>query len=256
MEGGLFVLVVIVGIYVLSCLKVIQEYERGIKFTLGKYVGVMPPGLRIVIPVIQSFQKVDLRVKTLDVPGQECVTKDNISVHVNAVMYYRIITAENAVLEVESYAYATSQLAQTTMRNLVGQVELDQLLSQREELSDRIREIVDKATEIWGIRVETVELKDVVIPEDMKRMIGKQAEAERERRAVIIKAEGERIAAENLVLAAKQLSSVDGALHLRTLSTINDISSDQSNTIVFFVPIEALKALSAVGGDDTRKLTM
>lgn len=250
------VLLVIVGIYILACLKVIQEYERGIKFTLGKYVGIMGPGLRVVIPVVQTYQQVDLRVKTVDVPGQECVTKDNISVHVNAVLYYRIAAAEKAILEVESYAYATSQLAQTTMRNVVGEVELDELLSQREQISHRIREIVDHATDPWGIKVETVELKDVIIPEDMKRTIAKQAEAERERRAVIIKAQGERVAAENLVLAAKQLSQTDGALHLRTLHSLNDLSSDQSNTVVFAIPIEVLKALSAIGEMHEKRMTM
>ena len=200
--------------------------------------------------------KVDLRVKTVDVPGQECVTRDNISVHVNAVLYYRIGTAERAILEVESYSYATSQLAQTTMRNVVGEVELDELLQQREQISERIAEIVDRATDPWGIKVETVELKDVIIPEDMKRTIAKQAEAERERRAVIIKAEGERVATENLVLAAKQLSTADGALHLRTLHTINDLSSDQSNTLVFMVPIEVLRALAALGDRRDTGMTM
>lgn len=256
MEPFSVFLLIIAAVFILACLKVIQEYERGIKFTLGKYAGVMPPGLRIVIPVIQTFQKVDLRVKTVDVPGQECVTRDNISVHVNAVLYYRIGTAERAILEVESYSYATSQLAQTTMRNVVGEVELDELLSQREQISERIAEIVDRATDPWGIKVETVELKDVIIPEDMKRTIAKQAEAERERRAVIIKAEGERVAAENLVLAAKQLSTADGALHLRTLHTINDISSDQSNTLVFVVPIEVLRALAALGDRRDTGMTM
>ncbi len=255
MEGLVFLIVVVV-VFVLSSLKVIQEYERGIKFTFGKYVGIMEPGLRVIVPVVQTYQKVDLRVKTVDVPGQECVTKDNISVHVNAVLYYRISSAEQSVLEVESYAYATSQLAQTTMRNVVGEVELDQLLSQREQISERIRQVVDERTDPWGIKVETVELKDVIIPDDMKRTIAKQAEAERERRAVIIKADGERIAAENLVLAAKQLSTADGALHLRTLHSLNDLSSDNSNTVVFALPIEVLKAVTKLGEGAGKNLTM
>lgn len=251
--GGFVFLIIIVGLYILSSLKVIQEYERGIKFTFGKYVGVMNPGLRVVLPIVQGYQKVDLRVKTVDVPGQECVTRDNISVHVNAVLFYRIAAAEKAVLDVESYAYATSQLAQTTMRNIVGEVELDELLANREQISERIREIVDKQTDPWGVKVETVELKDVIIPEDMKRTIAKQAEAERERRAVIIKAEGERIAADNLVAAAKLLSQADGALHLRTLHSINDLSSDQSNTVIFAIPIEVLKAVASLGDYDPGK---
>jgi len=256
MTGFATFLIFLVVAILLSSFKVIQEYERGIKFTFGKYVGIMNPGLRVVVPAIQGYQKVDLRVKTVDVPGQECVTKDNISVHVNAVLYYRIASAEKSILEVESYAYATSQLAQTTMRNVVGEVELDELLSQREQISNRIREIVDAQTDPWGIKVETVELKDVIIPEDMKRTIAKQAEAERERRAVIIKAEGERIAAENLVLAAEQLSATDGALHLRTLHSLNDLSSDQSNTVVFTVPIEILKAVAKLGEGQGKHLTM
>jgi regulator of protease activity HflC (stomatin/prohibitin superfamily) len=247
---------ILVGLYILSCLKIIQEYERGIKFTLGKYSGIMSPGLRVIIPVVQSYQRVDMRVKTVDVPGQDCVTKDNISVHVNAVQYYRINDAEKAILKVESYPYATSQLAQTTMRNVVGQVELDELLSQRDAISARIQQIVDAQTEPWGIMVQTVELKDVVIPEDMKRTIAKQAEAERERRAVIIKAEGEKIAAENLVLAAKQLSSTAGALHLRTLSTITDVSGDDSNTLIFALPLEVLRAIGSLGTENKPGTTM
>lgn len=253
---GLVVLLVIVVIIVLSSLKVITEYERGIKFTFGKYVGIMEPGLKVVVPGVQTFQKVDMRVKTVDVPGQECVTKDNISVHVNAVLYYRIANAEKSILEVESYAYATTQIAQTTMRNVVGEVELDQLLSEREDISERIRAIVDQHTDPWGIDVVTVELKDVLIPEDMQRTIAKQAEAERERRAVIIKAEGERVAAKNLVLAAKQLSEADGALHLRTLHSLNDLSSDESNTVVFALPIEVLKAVTNIGKQRDSGVTM
>jgi regulator of protease activity HflC (stomatin/prohibitin superfamily) len=237
---------VVVVIFILICLRVIQQYERGIKFTFGRYSGIMEPGLRFIIPLVQSYQKVDLRVKTVDVPGQDCVTKDNVSVHVNAVLYYRITDPTKSVLEVESYAYATSQLAQTTMRNVVGQVELDQLLSQREQVSAHIRDIVEAQTDPWGIRVETAELKDIVLPEEMKRVIAKQAEAERERRAVIIRAEGERIAADNLVLAARQLSGVEGGLHLRTLNALTDLSSDQSNTVVLCVPVEVLRAIQSL----------
>jgi regulator of protease activity HflC (stomatin/prohibitin superfamily) len=238
---------VVLLILIMASLKVIQQYERGVRFTLGRYGGLMDPGLRFLIPGIQTYQKVDLRVKVTDVPGQDCVTKDNVSVHVNAVLFYQITTAEKPVLEVESYAYATSQLAQTTMRNVVGQVELDNLLSQRDQIAERIREIVDTQTEPWGIVVKAVELKDVLLPEEMKRIIAKQAEAERERRAVIIRAEGERIAAENLALAARQLTSVEGGLHLRTLNALTDLSSDQSNTVVLAIPIEILRAMGHEG---------
>ena len=214
---------------------------------LGKYIGLMNPGWRLVFPIVQSYQKVDLRVKAVDVPNQEAITKDNISVGVNAVIYYKVAEADKAILEVENFYYAISQLAQTTMRNVVGQVDLDELLSQRDRVSENIRKIIDDATDPWGIKVLNVELKDIVLPEEMKRVIGKQAEAEREKRAIIIKAEGEVIAAGNMAKAAETLASSRGALHLRTLQSINDISSDQSNTIVFAVPLEILRAFEKFG---------
>ena len=214
---------------------------------LGKYIGKMKPGWRLVLPIIQSYQKVDLRVKAVDVPNQEAITRDNISVGVNAVIYYKVQDADRAILEVENFYYATSQLAQTTMRNVVGQVDLDDLLSQRDRVSENIRSIIDKATDPWGIKVDAVELKDIVLPEEMKRVISKQAEAEREKRAIIIKAEGEVMAANNMAKAAETLSLSKGALHLRTLQSINDISSDQSNTIVFAIPLEILRAFEKFG---------
>jgi regulator of protease activity HflC (stomatin/prohibitin superfamily) len=186
--------------------------------------------------------KVDIRVKAVDVPNQEAITKDNISVGINAVIYYRVDDVSKAVLEVEDYFYAISQLAQTTMRNIVGSVDLDTLLSERDNVSNQIKTIVDKLTDPWGIKVDNVDLKDVSLPEDMKRVIAKQAEAEREKRAVITKAEGEVIASTNLAKAAKTLSASSGALHLRTLSTLNDLSSDQSNTVIFAIPLEVLRA--------------
>ncbi|MDP1834051.1 MAG: slipin family protein [Candidatus Moranbacteria bacterium] len=236
----------VIGIVIfvlLISIKQINQYQRGVKFTLGRYTGIMDPGWRIVLPVFQSYQKIDMRIKAVDVPNQEAITKDNISVSVNAVIYYKVKSAEKAIIEVENFYYAVSQLAQTTMRNVVGEVNLDELLSNRDAIAEKIRLIVDKATDAWGIEVHSVELKDVTLPEEMKRVIGKQAEAEREKRSVIIKAEGEVIAAENLAKAAKTLSSSDGALHLRTLSTLNDLSSDQSNTVIFAIPIEVLRAL-------------
>jgi regulator of protease activity HflC (stomatin/prohibitin superfamily) len=241
------IILVIAAVILLASIKQINQYERGVKFTIGKFTGMMDPGWRLVIPVFQSYQKIDMRVRAVDVPDQEAITKDNISVTVNAVIYYKISHAEKAILEVENVYYAVSQLAQTTMRNVVGEVDLDELLSNRDAIAERIRGIVDQATDIWGVKVSSVELKDVTLPEDMKRVIGKQAEAEREKRSVIIKAEGEVIAAENLAKAATILSSADGALHLRTLNTINDVSSDQSNTIIFATPIEALQALGRIG---------
>jgi regulator of protease activity HflC (stomatin/prohibitin superfamily) len=227
---------------VLISLRQINQYERGVMFTMGRYSGTKNPGWRIVWPIFQMMKKVDMRVKAVDVPEQEAITKDNISVKINAVIYYNVSDAAKAVIEVEDFRYAVSQLAQTTMRNAAGEVTLDELLSNREEISKKIQTVVDVASDPWGIKVGNVELKDVVLPEDMKRTIAKQAEAEREKRAVIIKAEGEVIAAENITKAANTLSSAPGALHLRTLQTLNDLSSDQSNTIVLAVPLEVLRA--------------
>jgi regulator of protease activity HflC (stomatin/prohibitin superfamily) len=243
----LYTLGVIILLFILMGLKVIKEYERGILFTFGKYTRQMKAGLKFVIPVVQTFQRVDLRVKAVDVPDQEAMTKDNISTKINAVIYYKVSNAEKAILEVEHYMYAISQLAQTTMRNVVGEVELDDLLAKRDKVSAKIQTIVDQATDPWGIKVNAVDLKDIVLPQDMKRVIGKQAEAEREKRAVIIKAEGEVIASSNMAKAASIMSTASGALHLRTLQSLNDISSDKSNTIVFALPIEVLRAFEGLG---------
>jgi len=231
---------------VLISLRQVNQYERGVMFTMGRYGGTRSPGWRIVWPIFQGMRKVDIRVKAVDVPEQEAITKDNISVKINAVIYYKVSDAAKAVIEVENFRYAVSQLAQTTMRNAAGEVTLDELLSNREEISAKIQTVVDKASDPWGIKVENVELKDVTLPEDMKRTIGKQAEAEREKRAVIIKAEGEVIAAENMAKAATTLATANGALHLRTLQTLNDLSSDQSNTVVFAIPLEILRAFEGL----------
>ncbi len=244
--------VILVAI-ILASIQQINQYQRGVKFTMGRYTGIMMPGWRLVIPIFQMAKKVDMRIKAVDVPDQEAITKDNISVRVNAVIYYRVRDAEKAIIEVENFYYAVSQLAQTTMRNVVGEVNLDELLSNREEVAEKIRGIVDKATDAWGIEIQSVELKDVILPEEMKRVIGKQAEAEREKRSVIIKAEGEVIAAENLAKAANILSASSGALHLRTLNTINDLSSDQSNTVIFAVPLEVLRAFERFNRKDKEK---
>ena len=221
----------------------VNQYEKGIKFTFGKFSSVMEPGWRLVIPIVQSYEKVDVRVKAVDVPDQNAITRDNVSVKVNAVIYYKVSDAPKAIIEVENFRYAISQYAQTTMRNIVGEVTLDELLSSRDKIADRIREIVDKETDAWGLKVNNVELKDVSLPADMERTMGKQAEAEREKRAVIINSEGELAASENIAKAAQILAAVPGSLHLRTLQSINDMSSDQSNTVVYMVPVEALKAL-------------
>lgn len=235
---------------VIISIRQINQYERGVKFTLGKFTGMMEPGWRIVLPIIQSYQKVDVRTKAVDVPDQNAITRDNVSVRVNAVIYYKVSDSSKAILEVEDFRYAISQYAQTTMRNIVGEATLDELLANRDKIADRIRVIVDKETDAWGLKVQNVELKDVSLPPELERTIGKQAEAEREKRAVIITSEGELAASENMAKAAQVLASSPGALHLRTLQSINDMSSDQSNTVVYMVPMEILKALEgfAKGG--------
>ena len=202
----------------------------------------MNPGWRIVVPIFQNYKKVDIRTKAVDVPEQDAITKDNVSVRINAVIYYKVFDASKAVLEVENFYFAVGQLAQTTMRNAVGSVSLDELLSERYKISEEICNIIDKATDPWGIKVENVELKDVSLPEEMKRVIARVAEAEREKEAVITKAKGEVEASENLAKAANLMSATPGAMHLRTLSTLCDISSDQSNTVVFALPVEVLKS--------------
>ena len=239
----IIVLIVIILLCVLpGCIIQINEYERGVLFSRGKFKRVLKPGWNIIIPIFQSYKKVDIRTKADDVPAQEAITKDNVSVKINAVLYYKIFDASKAILEVQNYYYATGQLAQTTMRNAVGSVTLDELLGEREKISENICKIIDELTDPWGIKVENVELKDISLPDEMQRVIAKVAEAEREKAAVITKAAGEVEASRNLAEAANNMASVPGALHLRTLSTINDVSSDQSNTIIFAIPLEILRA--------------
>lgn len=238
----MFIVLIIIVVIILLSIKQVNQYERGIKFTLGKFSKIMNPGWNLVFPIFQSYRKVDIRTKAVDVPEQDAITKDNVSVRINAVIYYKVFDASKAVLEVENFYFAVGQLAQTTMRNAVGSVSLDELLSERDKISAEICKIIDKATDPWGIKVEDVELKDISLPEEMKRVIARVAEAEREKQAVITKAEGEVEASENLAKAASLMSSTPGAMHLRTLSTLCDISSDQSNTIIFALPVEVLKS--------------
>ena len=238
----MWVFVIIIAFIILISIKQIDEYERGVKFTTGKFTKMMEPGWRLVIPIFKKKKKVDIRTKAVDVPEQEAITRDNVSVKINAVIYYKVFDASKAILAVENFRYAVSQLAQTTMRNAVGAVSLDELLGEREKISTEICNLIDQATDPWGIKVENVELKDISLPEEMKRVLAKAAEAEREKLAVITKASGEVEASKNLAKAAEIMSSTPGALHLRTLSTLNDVSSDQSNTIIFAVPLEVLRA--------------
>lgn len=234
-------------VLLLLCIKLINEYERGVLFFLGRYQKIMKPGINLVIPILQSYQKVDIRTKAVEVPQQEAITKDNVSTKISAVLYYKVTDASKAILEVENFYYAVDQFAQTTMRNVVGEVDLNELLANRDQIAQRIRDIVEETSRSWGLEIMGVELKDIVLPESMIRTMAKTAEAEREKRATIINSEGEVKSAENLASAAKIMSAVPGALHLRTLNSINDISSDQSNTVVFAVPLEVLKAVEGLG---------
>lgn len=244
---GVVLLVLIVILLIIST-KQINEYERGILFRFGKFAKILKPGWHLVFPIIHSYKKVDIRTKAVDVPEQEAITRDNVSIKINAVLYYKVFDAAKSVLAVQNFNYAVSQLAQTTMRNIVGSVSLDELLTEREKLSTEICKIVDTETDPWGIKVENVELKDIALPEEMKRVIAKVAEAEREKQAVITKAAGEVEAANNLAEAANIMGATPGALHLRTLATLNDLSSDQSNTVIFAIPIEGLEALKGIAG--------
>ena len=242
--------VLIVFIILISMtLRIVNQYERKVVLTFGKFTGILTPGIRIIIPGIQKTINVDIREKAVDVPSQEAMTRDNISCTINAVIYYRIKEDQvnKAVLNVRNLDYAMTQFALTTMRNIVGQFELDELLAKREEAAKKIKEIVDEKSDTRGVDVLSVELKDINIPDDLKRTIGKQAEAEREKRAKIITSEGELASAENLKHAAEMLASSPGALHLRTLQSLNDISSDQSNTTVWMIPIEILDAIKGLG---------
>lgn len=255
--GFLFGIIIVVIVVILASIKQVEEYERGVLFSFGKFSKILNPGWNIVLPVIQSYRKVDIRTKAVDVPEQDAITKDNVSVRINAVIYYNIFDASKSILAVQDYYYAVGQLAQTTMRNAVGAVTLDELLSEREKISENICKIIDEATDPWGIKVENVELKDVRLPEEMQRVIAKVAEAEREKMAVITKSIGEVEASRNLAEAAETMAKTPGALHLRTLATINDISSDQSNTIIFAVPIEVLQAFgnaNVSGADIVKKI--
>ncbi|VVB52140.1 Stomatin [uncultured archaeon] len=225
------------------CLKVINQYEKGVLFGFGNYVGERGPGLNIILPLYHDIVIVDTRVKTIEIPKQEAMTKDNVPVNINAVLLFSIVDASKAVLNVRDVIYAVSKYAQTSMRNVIGETTLDELLSERQQIADKLKEIIDKSVEKWGIDVTAIELQDIELPDSLKRTMAKQAEAERERRAVIINSEGELAAAKNIVKAANTLYNSTGALHLRTLHAINDLSSDQSKTTVYAVPIELLRVL-------------
>jgi len=243
-DGFVVFLLIVVGMFVLSGIKVINQYERGVVLTLGKFTGIRGPGLRVVVPVFQRMIRVDVRSTPIDVPKQEVITKDNVTVGVDAVVYFKVIDAPKAVLETTNYIYATSQFAQAALRDVTGNVDLDDLLSKREEISLQIKEIVDRQTDQWGIDVENVKVQNIELPQDMKRAMAKQAEAERERRAVIITAEGEKAAAQAVADAAATLSKVPGGINIRTLQTLEKISAEPSQKTLFVLPATLTDAVA------------
>jgi len=238
MEILFWIVLISVAIFILSGIKIINQYERGVVLTLGKYTGIRQPGLRIVIPIIQKLIRVDIRSTPIDVPKQEIITKDNVTIGVDAVVYLRVIEASKAVLEKTNYIYATRQFAQAALRDVTGNADMDELLSKREEMSQKIKEIVDSETDKWGIDVENVKIQNIELPQDMKRAMAKQAEAERERRAVVITAEGEKQAAQSVADAAAMLSKIPGGINIRTLQTLEKISVEPSQKTLVVLPSE------------------
>lgn len=246
MEGWIFAGVAIFLILIiLSGIKIIDQYERGVILTLGAFTGVLSPGLRVVIPVIQRLIRVDMRITTSDIPQQEVITKDNVPVGINAVVYFQVEKPDDAVLKIQDYSYAITQYAQTALRDIIGGVELDTLLTGREKLAEEIKTIVDKETGEWGVNVTSIKMQDIELPADMKRVMAKQAEAERERRATIIRAQGELAASENLKKAMENMSA-SGAISLRTLQTIEATTANPANTVVFALPTEVLAGLKGL----------
>lgn len=245
MEFGV-IIGIIVLIYVLSGIKVVNQYERGVVLTLGRFTGTRNPGLRVIVPVFQRMIRVDVRSTPIDVPKQEVITKDNVTVGVDAVVYFRVIDTPKAVLETTNYIYATSQFAQAALRDVAGNADLDELLSQREKISQQIKEIVDAQTDQWGIDVENVKVQNIELPQDMKRAMAKQAEAERERRAVIITAEGEKAAAQAVADAAAMLTKIPGGINIRTLQTLEKISAEPSQKTLFVLPADLTDTISRI----------
>lgn len=241
------ILVAVLIFIVIPGLRIINQYERGVILTLGRYTGTRNPGLTWIIPIVQTMTKVDMRILTVDIPQQEVITKDNVPVGINGVVYFRVSKAEMVVIEIQNFKTAVSQYAQAALRDVIGSVELDALLAERDKIADEIEKIVAEATGAWGVNVSSIKIQDIELPADMKRVMAKQAESERERRAVIIRAEGELKASENLALAAQNLSNIPGGLSLRTLKTIEAINPDPSKTVIFALPVEVMEGIKAFG---------
>lgn len=234
---ALALVVIIIG----ASIRILLEYERGVVFRLGRFSGVKGPGLKFIIPIIDQLKKINMRTVAMDVPPQDIITRDNVSVKVNAVLYFRVVQPEKALIEVDNYLYATSQLAQTSLRSVLGQVELDDLLAQRDKINHNLQEILDRQTDPWGVKISNVEIKHVDLPTEMQRAMARQAEAERERRSKVIHATGEFEASTTLAQAAEQISSQSGALQLRFLQTMTEIATEKNSTILFPMPIDLLK---------------
>ncbi len=244
MGQALITLVIFGGLILMSAVKILREYERGVVFRLGRYVGTRGPGLVLLIPGIERMEKVSMRIVTLDIPSQDVITRDNVSVKINAVVYFRVMMPDRAIIEVENFLYATSQLAQTTLRSVAGQAELDELLAEREAINLKMQSLLDEATDPWGIKVSDVELKHIDLPTEMQRAMAKQAEAERERRAKIIAAEGELQASEKLTEASAIMGREPVTIQLRYLQTLTEVAAENSSTVIFPVPIEMFKAFA------------
>ncbi|OGF21226.1 hypothetical protein A2257_01030 [Candidatus Falkowbacteria bacterium RIFOXYA2_FULL_38_12] len=242
----IFWIVGVVLFFLITGLRVVDQYERAVVLTLGKYTGTRQPGLTWILPVIQRMIKIDLRITTTEIPQQEVITKDNVPVGINAVVYFKVESAENAILNIKNFTQAVSQYAQAALRDVIGGIELDSLLSEREKTAEEIKKIVDEATTAWGINVTDIKIQDIELPADMKRVMAKQAESERERRAVIIRAEGEFQAAERLAQAAGVLSNTQGGISMRTLQTIEKINPDPSKTVIFALPVEILEGFRSL----------
>ncbi len=244
MDTWLIVVLVLIVLTILSSLRVLKQYENGVVLTLGKFTGVREAGLRLVIPIFQKMERVDMRLRTIDIPRQQMMTEDNVPVTVNGVIYVKVRDAPVAVLKIQDYEYAIAQYAETALRDVIGGMKLDSVLSEREKIGDKIREIVMKETKDWGLTVEQIKLQDVEVPDDLKRIMSRQAAAEREKRANIIKSEGDYMAAANLAKAAEIMRKTDGAMQLRTLQTLDGLGPTPSNTVVIAVPVELMEALN------------
>jgi regulator of protease activity HflC (stomatin/prohibitin superfamily) len=251
--GGCVVVaaLIVLGILLLRAIRLLYQYERGVVFTLGKYSGTREPGLTFIIPIVQTMRKVDMRIKTADIPRQEVMTRDNIPMLVNAVVYFRVVSPEDVIIKIEDHVFAVRQYTQAALRDVIGNSEMDFVLTEREQIAGSIREIVDAETSGWGVDVESIKIQEVELPAEMKRAMAKQAEAERERRAMIIASQGELSASENLRQAAENLAKSEGAFHLRTLQTIRDIAADPSEKIVLFVPSDLGRTLGSLVGGKT-----